>query len=299
MKGKTNTIGIVFIGNTDEPFNNSFIFNIVSSACNMLNHLDYNIYFSASKMFADVAALEEHIHAVFGSGRVDGVIIIGPPLIEYHESLRNLKYQTPFVLVGRIAGVRKMNMVDVDNEEMGYKAIAHLAERGCRKVGFIASENSFQFDLDRMTGVRRAIDELNLEYSEEWGIINSARTYEPISKMIMQLAGTVDGLYIWDVSVLGTIVNMIMEKKVSVPKDFMLICDEDPSLMQISPVRFTMMKIDSKEVADLLPTLSIRRSVVSVIIIPRHSSNQSSCRGQRLDDCTSVSKQQVIEEWYE
>ncbi len=143
MKGKTNTIGIVFIGNTDEPFNNSFIFNIVSSACNMLNHLDYNIYFSASKMFADVAALEEHIHAVFGSGRVDGVIIIGPPLIEYHESLRNLKYQTPFVLVGRIAGVRKMNMVDVDNEEMGYKAIAHLAERGCRKSASLLLRTRF------------------------------------------------------------------------------------------------------------------------------------------------------------
>lgn len=255
VKGKTNTIGIVFIGNTDEPFNNSFIFSIVSSACNVLNHMDYNIYFSVSKMFADVSELEDHIHSVFGSGRVDGVIIIGPPLLEYHDSLRNLKYPIPFVLLGRIAGVRKMNMVDVDNEEMGYKAIAHLAERGCRKVGFIAAENSYQFDIDRMAGVRRAIEELGLEHDEAWGMINTDRTFELISKKVMDLVGVVDGLYIWDNSVMGTIVNMIMEKRLSIPEDFKLICDEDISLQQISPIKFTMMRIDSKEVGRLAARL--------------------------------------------
>ncbi|MDC7235866.1 MAG: LacI family DNA-binding transcriptional regulator [Spirochaetales bacterium] len=257
VKGTTNTIGFLFMGNTEEPFSNPLVFKIVSQALNALNRKDYSIFFSRSMHFDDPKDVEDHVHSTFSSGRVDGVIIIGPPEHQYHDILLKLKYDLPYVLVGRVEGTRRMNMVDVDNEQMGYCAARHLAETGVERIGYIANEiGGYQFQVDRDKGFRQALKDAGKDVDEE--LLVQSRTDSSQSKeekLIKSMIGKVDALYIWNVSVAQTLCQMVLEKKISIPGDFKVIIDEGMKDYLNTQIRFTSIEIDTKKIGVLAAEL--------------------------------------------
>lgn len=252
VKGVTNTIGFLFMGNTEEPFQNPLVFSIVSQALNVLNRLDYSIYFSKTVRYTTMEDVEEHVHSMFSSGRVDGIIIIGPPEQRYHDILMKLNYSLPFVLVGRIDKTNRLNMVDVNNEQMGYCAGKHLVDTGADRIGYITTNlDFFQFSSDRDKGFRQALEDGGKNIQDELLVCTNAESGNKLEKKIKSLVGKADALYVWDVPAAQLLCQMVLEKKISIPGDFKVIIDEGMKDYLNTQLDFSSVCIDTKKIGVL------------------------------------------------
>lgn len=250
VKGKTNTIGVLFVGNTDEPFNNRFIFSIISSLANHINKSSFNMYFSSSTTHESLEDLQEHINDMFLSGRVDGVVIVGPPDIAYHDYFRRFESKIPYVLIGRIDGTRRMNMVDVDNFEMGYQAVQYLSGAGAKHIGLLVPELNHQFNKDRIEGAKESARQLGLDLREENCLIGDGKNYEAMLPNLQEIVDRVDGIYCWDPYFAFHMFSYAVQQN-KIPGRLTTVLEESLLDTRVFGVESAYMKIDTKKIGEM------------------------------------------------
>ena len=98
-----------------------------------------------------IATLREH--------NVDGLVVVpatgsGPGLIHTLE-----EWGVPNLFVSRSIPGIEHPYVGIDNDYGAYLAAGHLLEHGCRRFAYVGSHESVSIHLERVAGVRRALDE--------------------------------------------------------------------------------------------------------------------------------------------
>ncbi len=254
VQGRTNTIGIVFIGNTEQPFASPFLLQLISGICGVLNQAQYSVYFAPPPHIMSNEDLVSFLNSIFLSGRVDGCIMIGPHRVEFHSYLSALRYNTPFVLVGRIPNTTRMNMVDVNNESVGHQAIRHLLSRGAQSIACFTTDLLFQFANDRATGVKAALIEAGIHDVEDRVINTGDLSIKQLKDLILDLKkkwGSLDGLYLMNHSYpnLLHLMSALEELGISIPKDIKIIEDEEGNSQMFSPT-LSAVKLDSKKIGE-------------------------------------------------
>jgi LacI family transcriptional regulator len=96
---------------------------------------------------------------LFEEQRVRGILI--SPYREVGPQLRRLRSRgTPTVLVDRRSDDEQFSSVSVDDQHGGWLAAHHLIETGRRRILFTGGPFDIRQILDRQTGARRAVDEV-------------------------------------------------------------------------------------------------------------------------------------------
>lgn len=107
----------------------------------------------------------ESIKRVVNAKKVDGLILMrsqeNDKTIEYLRK-KNIDY----VLIGKSMEYNDIYSVDNDNVQAAYDVTERLIRCGCKKIGFIAGDNSSVVTIDRYKGYKKAIED-NLSYQSD------------------------------------------------------------------------------------------------------------------------------------
>lgn len=107
----------------------------------------------------------ESIKRVVNAKKVDGLILMrsqeNDKTIEYLRK-KNIDY----VLIGKSMEYNDIYSVDNDNIQAAYDVTERLIRCGCKKIGFIAGDNSSVVTIDRYKGYKKAIED-NLSYQSD------------------------------------------------------------------------------------------------------------------------------------
>jgi len=108
------------------------------------------------------------IFRMYQEGRVDGVIIL--PALEQDQFLLDLQRQgVPLVVFG--SAHPAFHFVTQDDRQAAYNLVAHMVERGCRRIGFVRGVGEtvlFSSGQERYLGYREAVRHFGLNVREEW-----------------------------------------------------------------------------------------------------------------------------------
>ena len=169
---------------------------------------------------------EKEVHFVNSliSRGVDGLIIA--PVQDSADHIFELKEKNyPFVLIDRCFEEMETNAVISDNEDAAFKAVAHLAGLGHKRVGFLSGRQNIYTIRKRLAGYKKAVEEYNLEKDEAL-ICGNGFTFESGYEAtfgILSLANPPTALLIsGNIITLGAI-KAILEKGLSIPDDISMI----------------------------------------------------------------------------
>ncbi|MEE8389304.1 MAG: LacI family DNA-binding transcriptional regulator [Anaerolineae bacterium] len=154
---QTHTVGIVVTTITDP-----FVAEVVRGIEDTAQENGYSVILagSAAEPERELAAVE-----MLRAKRVDSLIVtssrIGALYLEHLERIG-----VPVVLINNhnAQSGRYTFSVSVDNRHGGYLAVAHLIERGRRRIGYITGPADHSDDAERLAGYRQALGEAGIPF---------------------------------------------------------------------------------------------------------------------------------------
>lgn len=101
------------------------------------------------------------IRKIANSRDVDGLIVFGSAITG--EEIRMIRDSgIPFVLHGKLTGVKEVSYVVPDMEHAGYLATRHLLQQGYRTIAYVGQERDVDSNHLRYGGYCRALEEAGL-----------------------------------------------------------------------------------------------------------------------------------------
>lgn len=250
VTGKTNTVAIVFIGNSEAPFAVPFMAGLVTSLCDELGRNGFNIFFSSNYRHKNKDDFQKHMDEVFNTGKFDGVIIIGPVNRENGEWIKEIDYRTPFVLMGKIPDCSNINMVDIDNIEVGSVAVNHLLSCGRKRIGIIATESEYSFTIDRIKGAEMALRDNDIVFDDDFLEVSGSNIEESTTaavNLIKRIKG-LDAIYITSCLNIFGVIRAAEDLGLRIPEDIALITEEESSIIALSPIPLTTISVDTRKI---------------------------------------------------
>ncbi len=214
--GKSHTIGLIV-----PDISNVFFAEIAKSIEISSFKAGYTLVFCDSN-----EDQEKEVHFVENliSRGIDGLIIA--PVQDSADHLFELKERNyPFVLIDRCFEDMEANAVISDNEDAAFKAVAHLAGLGHKRVGFLSGRQIIYTIKKRLVGYKKAVEEYALEKNEAL-ICGNGFTFESgyeATLEILSLPNPPTALLIsGNIITLGAI-KAILEKGLKIPEDISMI----------------------------------------------------------------------------
>lgn len=123
------------------------------------------------------------------SGRVDGILISLASETVDKEHLRKVSDQLPVVFFDRVHDDIEGVKITTDDYESAYNAVQHLAENGCKKIGYLLALNTLSTGKKRLQGYLDALK--NNGFPDDENLImesgaNSDENYALIKNLIAE-----------------------------------------------------------------------------------------------------------------
>lgn len=217
--GRGNVLGIIV-----PRIDRNFFATIISSFQTVAQKANFQIIIAASNENADEerAALRALIQK-----KVDGVAIslsVNTQNATEYTDLCSL-HKIPLVFFDRLPiDSQDYDTVSNDNFQIGYDAVLQLHRRGCQKIGHFAGPMSQRSYIDRYRGYRKALEDLHLEYRQEWVIpgITIETGYDAAQK-ILQMQDRPDGIFSAGDFPAITAMDTFRKKGLKIPGDIAII----------------------------------------------------------------------------
>lgn len=170
--------------------------------------------------------------------------------IEHLFKLKMLNY--PFVLLADVKGI-VANVVEIDNIRAIKKAVEYLINIGHRKIVHFAGPPESPHTKERIDGFRNAINENNLNFSEEMIIPVSANSKLSYERTIKYFKGKKQSNYptavvcFNDLQALA-VMMALKDLKIKVPGDISIIGNDDIHFADILSVPLTTIKAPQREI---------------------------------------------------
>jgi LacI family transcriptional regulator len=279
--GNTFSIGLVIPSLT-----NPFFADIARGLVQTMRPAGYGLLISSSE---DDAEIERHEIELQLSRQVDALIVAS--VQESADFFGALGQQrAPLILVDRKLPSFATPFVGLRDQDIGYVAAAHLAERGCRKLAYLRGPRTATADL-RWSGYRAALSEFNIPFKPEL-VVDAGemarneyqRGYDAMGRL---LEGRVkpDGVMCYsDLLALG-VIDATLGKNLKVPEDVSVVGCGDLQPMREMRVPLSSVNLSGEEVGQrtaklVLRTLSGKRvpSDRTILLSPRIVVRRSSDR---------------------
>ena len=217
--GKGNVLGIIV-----PRIDRNFFATIISSFQNEAQKHDYQVIIAASGESEEQEA--NPIKALIAN-KVDGVAISLSTETQnpvYSDMLG--QHKIPLVYFDRLPeSAPECDSVCNDNFQIGYDAVMQLYKLGCRKISHFAGPLVQQAYADRYKGYRKALEDLQLPFVDEWLFQNSI-TIEAgteAAQRIVQMEDRPDGIFSAGDFPAITALDIFRRKNLRVPDDIALI----------------------------------------------------------------------------
>lgn len=219
--------------------------------------------------------------------RVDGLLLFPTFLDRLSDKLSRFNRPgTPIVLCGSSGnGIDNISFVKCDNRTGSFKAVEHLIERGCSKIGCIFPVISKHQYKSRLTGYKDALYYNGIPFREE--LIRTCPTDSPsifAATAALLKEEKPDGIFcLYDyatISVMRAVLNMGLK----IPDDVALIGYDNIQISEFLPISLSTVDTHGYEVgkkaAEILlnqiddPDSAIRQITIKPDIIIRESSSK-------------------------
>lgn len=200
----------------------SFFAEVARGVSRVLDPLMYQLVISSSDENPDA---ERRQIELLLSRSVDGLIVAsaesdgGKGLFPVLE-----KRHLPYVLVDRKVAGLDAHFVGVKDDEIGCLATTHLFDQGCRSIAHIRGP-AITTGTGRLRGYRRALDQLGLDFREEFVVQGSPTDsvgYEAMQRLL-RLPNRPDGVFCYNDPVAVGAMRAVLEAGLSIPEDIALI----------------------------------------------------------------------------
>ncbi|MGX5818497.1 LacI family DNA-binding transcriptional regulator [Chitinophaga lutea] len=242
---KSRTVGVVVPEVADSFF--SLAINGIES---VLKAAGYHVLICLTHEQLDN---EKGILQEFRNGRVDGVLLsISRETADAGHIRALAEQEVPLVFFDRVLDEVAAAKVVTNDYESGYAATRHLAERGCRDIGFLGISNSLSISNKRMEGYLQALQDLGLPFRESNIVACSndlLSNYRTITKLL-QRRHRPDGLVASVEKLTASTYQACRDLNLRIPDDVKVICFSNleiaamlqPSLTTITQPAFEMGK---------------------------------------------------------
>jgi len=157
--GRTFTLAFIALNFSDYTFSSM----MDAAECEARQHNYFTLAISAGEN----SNYAELVNELFGHQRVDGMIVVGPSLVEHHIELA---HEAPVVYITPRRSSLLQYTVDSDNRQGGWLATRHLLELGHRKIGMITGPKTQISVQERSEGYWKALQEMGLTSPAGWVI---------------------------------------------------------------------------------------------------------------------------------
>ncbi|WJH34708.1 LacI family transcriptional regulator [Paenibacillus sp. CC-CFT747] len=217
---RTQTIAVVV-----DDISNHFYSLLIRGIEQVVEQKEYNcIYLSWRTNYRDEASFLN----LFREGQVDGLIFLSfrkrtPEIV---KTIRDSGY--PVAMIGDIAEQDDLYAVDVDNSAGIRELVAYLHRLGHRQIAYLTGPDHTAASLFRYQGYRKAIEELQLDYREDW-VVETDWTNEGGYRSMQTLLGRSGFTAVVassDATAVGAL-RAIQERGFQVPRDYSVVGFDD------------------------------------------------------------------------
>ena len=212
----SNTIGLIV-----PDISNPFFSHIAKSIEKQSFQAGYTLIVCSTN---EVQEREDQFISDLLSRGLDGLIIA--PVQDSREKICELlERKFPFVLIDRKFDDLATNAVISDNEKKAYETVAHLAQLGHQKIGFISGRQNIYTIQKRLSGFKRAMMDYNLAICTSY-ISGDGFTFDcgyAATKRLLEHSDPPTALLITGNIITFGAIKAIIEKGLIIPKDISLI----------------------------------------------------------------------------
>ncbi|PFI59206.1 LacI family transcriptional regulator [Priestia megaterium] len=241
---RTNTIGLI-VGDIVNPFFAESVGVMMKKA----SELGYDVVICNTNHKDNL--LEKSIRTLVGK-RVDGMVVAStnkhnPALTKLYES------GYPVVLYNTCLEDKHINYVIPNNEHGAYQATEHLIKLGHEKIAFIAGPSIFYSMGERLKGYKRALQEFNISYNEEF-VYKEQYSYEKVFEYtinILQSNNRPTSFFAISDQMALAVLDAVRTLNFEVPKDISIIGFDDIHIASNSHIGLTTVAQRKEEMAEI------------------------------------------------
>lgn len=216
--GKGLVIGVI-VPRIDRHFFASVIGGIQSVA----QESGYSVIISQSN-----ESYEKEIEAVkaMANKKIDGLAIsIAAQTTDYRHLEQLMARGIPVVFFDRIPDMPNIDCVVDNNYKIGYEAVRHLYNQGCRKIAHYAGPQTLLEYRNRLAGYKQALEDFGLEYRDEYVVYDSITMHTGIAatNYLLQLDERPDAIFSAGDYAAITAMDTIKKAGLSIPEDIAVV----------------------------------------------------------------------------
>jgi len=269
---RSNTIGVIL-----PRFESTFMAAVVSGIELVVRNKGYNLVVSQS---TDSVKIEEaNIRTLFNS-RVEGLLISLTPETKDMSHLDVLiQKNIPVVLFDRVgdAAECRCTKVEINNRQAGFDATDHLLEQGCRRIMYLAENQTCSVFGERAKGYRDALRKYGIAPDPELMIfdnLNEASGSRTLEK-ILKLEEKPDGLFAAnDVSAVS-IMTALKGQGIRIPDDIAVVGFNNGHVSRIvepalTTINYPAMEMGRIAASSLMSMLDRTSQVATQSVVLKH-----------------------------
>ena len=223
---KTHTIGIIL-----PEIIHDFFSTVISGAEEVANKRGYNVIICLSNNSFDREVMNMEILA---NGSTDGFILSIAKETQqkgdYHHLKETISQGMPVVLFDRVVDEVECDKVIIDDTAGAKKAVQHLIDIGCKKIGIVTTVDYVSVGKFRTEGYKQALKENQIPLDE-----NLILKIEDVDKSEEQIINflkerEMDGLFAVNEQFCASAIKGFNKKGLSVPQDVSVIGFSDGEL---------------------------------------------------------------------
>jgi LacI family transcriptional regulator len=166
--------------------------------------------------------------------QVDGVLLV--PAGNPNPSIRLLRaHKVPLVVIDRRVPGRRVDNVRCDSEAGAYALARHLIGLGHRRIGVLTGRRAISTSLDRVAGVRRALEEAGLGLDDalvrwggfNFGDLNLADGHQMAGEVLSATADPPTALFAANNFIAFGAIRALREMGIRVPDDISVVAFDD------------------------------------------------------------------------
>jgi LacI family transcriptional regulator len=132
--------------------------------------------------------------------RVDGIIMSLSNESNDDDHIKELiRREIPFVMFDKISKLVNCSKVIINDQKAAYNAVAHLINKGCKKIAHIRGPVNPQNAIDRFLGYKKALEKHDIEYNSKLVYTCEKVTFEEgklFAEQIIKDHPDVDGVFV-------------------------------------------------------------------------------------------------------
>ncbi len=228
---RTHTIGVIV-----PRLNSYFMSAVISGMEHVASKSGFNLIISQS---SENAAKEKANAATMFANRVDGLLVS----LAYDADDSNhfdifLQKKIPVIFFDRIPEDNQHTKVLIDNKKAAWEATMHLVKQGCKRVVHITAPSRRNVYLDRIEGYKKALNDVDLSFSEDLIIYNNLSYDAGIeaAEFICRMKPMPDGVFVANDNCAVSCMSTLKEAGIRIPQDIAFVgFNKDPVSRVIEP----------------------------------------------------------------